>query len=308
MKTVFLATALLAVVMTFAGCGGTEEQGGEEILNVLATTGMVADTVRIVGGDRVNVTALMGPGVDPHLYKASAGDISRLNRADVVFYNGLFLEGKMVDVLEKIARNGKPTFAVGEVISLEKRRRSQQYEGHPDPHIWFDVAMWSETVDFVADKLSDLEPDGAELFEANAAMYKEELAWLDTYCREHIAEIPEGQRFLITAHDAFNYFGAAYNIRVVGLQGISTNSEYGIADVQRLVNLIVDNGIKAVFVESSVPRRSIEAVVEGCRARGSEVKIGGQLFSDAMGEAGSPEGTYIGMVRYNVDTIVGALK
>ena len=308
MRQLVSAMALVIVIIAFAGCGGAESEVESGALNVLTTTGMVADTVKVIGGERVSVTTLMGPGVDPHLFKASAGDINRLNRADVIFYNGLFLEGKMIDVLEKIAQNGKPTYAVGEVISADLLRKSQQYEGHPDPHIWFDVAMWADTIGFVAAKLSELDPEGTELFRANAAAYVEELKALDAYCRERVEEIPEGQRILITAHDAFGYFGAAYGIRVVGLQGINTSSEYGIADVQRLVDLIVENGIKAVFVESSVPRRSIEAVVEGCKARGAEVSIGGELFSDAMGDEGTPEGTYIGMVRHNVDTIVDALK
>ena len=308
MNLVISAAAIVAAVFLFAGCGGAEDEVADNTLNVLTTTGMVADTVKVIGGERVSVTALMGPGVDPHLYKASAGDINRLNRADIIFYNGLFLEGKMIDVLEKISQGGKPAYAVGEVISSDLLRQSQQYEGHPDPHIWFDVGMWADTIAFVAAKLSEIDPEGTELFKANAVAYLEELKALDAYCRERVEEIPEGQRILITAHDAFGYFGEAYGIGVVGLQGINTSSEYGIADVQRLVDLIVENGIRAVFVESSVPRRSIEAVVEGCKARGSEVAIGGELFSDAMGDEGTPEGTYIGMVRHNVDTIVDALK
>jgi manganese/zinc/iron transport system substrate-binding protein len=269
---------------------------------------MVGDLVRNVGGDRVEVTTLMGPGVDPHLYKASEGDIARLRNADVVFYNGLFLEGKMGEVLQRVAERGLPVVAVGSRVPVERLHHPEAFEGHPDPHIWFDVSLWMETLPAVVDGLSVLEPDSRALFEANAARYREELVALHRWCGERLAEVPPERRVLVTAHDAFGYFGAAYGVDVVGLQGISTASEYGLRDVQHIVDLVAARKVKAVFVESSVPKRSIEAVVEGVRAAGHDVRIGGQLYSDAMGAAGTPEGTYLGMVRANVDTIVEALR
>jgi manganese/zinc/iron transport system substrate-binding protein len=302
-------TAIVILFILFSAACGVDEQLTEEgILTVLTTTGMIADTVRNIGGDKVAVSALMGPGVDPHLYKASAGDIHRISRSSAIFYNGLMLEGKMATLMEKIRRSGKAVFAVGDVIDSSVLLQNQEYAGHPDPHIWFDVAMWRQTVDPIAEALMDIDPENADVYHTNAESYKHELTELDDYCRVRINSIPSDQRVMITAHDAFGYFGRAYGIEVQGLQGINTSSEYGIRDVQRLVDLIVDNRIRAVFVESSVPRRSIEAVVEGCRARDHDVVIGGELYSDALGEAGTAEATYIGMVRHNVDTIVKALR
>jgi manganese/zinc/iron transport system substrate-binding protein len=295
--------------MSAAACSPAGRPAADDgVITVLATTGMVADVARTVGGEQVRVTALMGPGVDPHLYKASAGDLARLNDADVVFYNGLFLEGKMAEIFKKLGRGGRPVVALGDAIEHAALRQSDQFQGHPDPHIWFDVSVWARTVDRVVATLSELRPAHADEFRANGERYKAELAELHAWCAARIAEIPPEARVMITAHDAFGYFGQAYGIEVIGLQGINTTSEYGIADVQRLVSHIVERRIKAVFIESSVPRRSIEAVVQGCLARGHQVVIGGELFSDAMGEEGTPEGNYIGMVRHNVDTIVAALK
>ena len=312
-----ILAALVAAVVLLAGCSGSGEQGGaspargpvaDRKIRVTTTVGMVGDVVRNVGGERVEVTALMGPGVDPHLYKASEGDIGRLSGADIVFYNGLFLEGKMGEVLERIGERGLPTVAVAERIDRELLHHPEQFEGHPDPHVWFDVSLWMETVPVVVEGLARLDPGSRALFERNAQAFLAELRELHTWCVGELATVPADRRVLVTAHDAFGYFGAAYDVEVVGLQGLSTASEYGLRDVQRIVDLVVERRVKAVFVESSVPRRSIEAVVEGCRARGHGVSIGGELFSDAMGEAGTPEGTYVGMVRANVRTIVGALR
>lgn len=295
---------LLAV--TAAGCGragGTVSSNGK--IKVAATTGMVGDLARNIGRERVEVTALMGPGVDPHLYKASEGDISRLSGAQIIFYNGLHLEGRMGDILVKMARN-KPTVAVAERIPEEALLKTA--DETEDPHIWFDVSLWMQAAEVVRDSLIELDPAGKAEYEANAAAYLKELETLHRYAREQIATIPAQQRVLVTAHDAFGYFGRAYGIEVTGLQGISTATEYGLADVQNVVDLLVTRKIKAVFVESSVPKRSIEALVEGAGAKGHKVAIGGELFSDAMGAAGTPEGTYSGMVRHNVDIIVKALK
>jgi manganese/zinc/iron transport system substrate-binding protein len=296
-----------AIAAGVAGCGSAN--GGDlssRKIRVTTTIGMIADTIRKVGGDRVEVTALMGPGVDPHLYKASEGDLSRLEEADLIFYNGLNLEGKMADLFVKMAGMGKLTIAVTDGIDPSLLREPPEFQGHFDPHVWFDVSMWAQTIDPVVEALSRVDPASKALFEANGAAYRKELDELHRYCQARLAEIPKERRVLVTAHDAFGYFGRAYDVEVVGLQGISTVSEISLSDVQRLVDLISSRKIRAVFVESSVPKRSIEAVVSGCKARGHEVKIGGTLYSDAMGEPGTEAGTYVGMVRHNVETVVEA--
>lgn len=296
------------VVLLLAGCGqtgkGTGNGAGSGPIAVTVTTGMVGNIVQNVGGDRVAVTALMGPGVDPHLYKASEGDIARMASAQIIFYNGVHLEGRMGDILVKMAR-AKPTVAVAERIPAENLL---ERDGAEDPHIWFDVTNWMKATEVVRDELVKFDPDGKAVYEANATQYLKDLQDLHEWAKAQLATIPSDRRVLVTAHDAFNYFGRAYDIEVVGLQGISTASEYGLKDVQDMVDLIVRRQIKAVFVESSVPKRSIEALVEGAKARGQDLKIGGELFSDAMGTPGTLEGTYIGMVKHNVNTIVDALK
>lgn len=286
-----------------AGCARTESSAGGAI-PVTVTTGMIADIVKNVGGERVTVTALMGPGVDPHLYKASEGDIARLESAKIIFYNGVHLEGRMGDILVKMARQ-KPTVAVAERIPHEKLL---ERDGAEDPHIWFDVTNWMLATEAVRDELIAFDPAAKASYEANAAAYLKQLQELHEWAKGELATIPRERRVLVTAHDAFNYFGRAYEVEVVGLQGISTAAEYGLKDVQAMLDLIVSRQIKAVFVESSVPKRSIEALIEGAKARGHSLTIGGELFSDAMGSAGTPEGSYVGMVRHNVTTIVGALK
>ena len=313
--TYFLSLGLVALasMLVLAGCGTPiATAGGAGIdfstrtIQIVATTGHVADVARNVGGERVAVAALMGPGVDPHLYKASAGDVMTIQRADVVFYSGLHLEGRMIEIFERLART-KPTYAVTTSIPVDKLRTPPEFAGSYDPHVWFDPTMWSHTADTVADRLSELDPKSATLYRANADRYKQQLAELDDYAREQLSKIPPEARVLITAHDAFGYFGAHYGLDVRGLQGISTASEAGAADVQGLAEFIASRKIRAIFVESSVPQATIEAVQAAVRSRGYQVEIGGQLFSDALGEAGTPEGTYIGMFRANVDTISKAL-
>jgi len=293
-------------ILFLAGCQATGPDPGEDKLNIVCTTGMIGDAVAKVAGEHATVTALMGPGVDPHLYKASQGDLQKLSQADIIFFNGLHLEGKMGEVLEKIGRT-KPVIAVSD--GLDKSRILQlgnQKDTH-DPHIWFDVQMWSDVVMYVGKSMEELDPPHAAEYRRRAAQYRDSLLELDKWVHNQLASVPKQQRVLITAHDAFNYFGRAYDIEVKGLQGISTVSEYGLKDVTDLVSFISDRKIKAVFVESSVPTKSLEAVVEGVRKRGHEVGIGGTLYSDAMGQAGTPEGEYTGMVRANVNTIVHAL-
>jgi manganese/zinc/iron transport system substrate-binding protein len=307
-RLALLLAAMLAVA-ALSGCssGAQGDVAGRKI-KATCTIGMVADTVRNVGGERVEVTALMGPGVDPHLYKASEGDMGKLAGADVIFYNGLNLEGKMADILVKMASGSRRVVAVTEGVDPSLLREPPEFQGHYDPHIWFDVSMWTHTVDPVVRTLSEMDPGSKALYEENGKRYREQLTELHAYCKQQLSTVPSSQRVLITAHDAFGYFGRAYEVRVVGLQGISTVSAVSLRDVERLVDEITRSRIKAVFVESSVPRKSIEAVVAGCKRNGHDVKIGGTLFSDAMGAAGTPEGKYPGMVRHNVDTIVAALK
>jgi manganese/zinc/iron transport system substrate-binding protein len=299
----------LCLLVLAVGCGsGSEEpKTANGRLNIITTTGMIADAAKNVAGDHADVTALMGPGVDPHLYKATQGDLTKLNGADIIFYNGLHLEGKMVEALEKLSHR-KKVFPVSDGIDTSLLRRPAEFKGAYDPHLWFDAKLWSDAVRYIEKKLVEADSAHAADYHRNAAAYLAHLDSLDQWVRTQIAAIPQERRVLVTAHDAFGYFGNAYQIEVKGLQGISTVAEYGLADVTAIIDLIVSRRIKAVFVESSVPKRSIEKVVEGVRSRGHEIAIGGQLYSDAMGNAGTPEGTYIGMVSANVNTIVNALK
>jgi manganese/zinc/iron transport system substrate-binding protein len=300
-----LLTSVTACSMSQAGTATASD--GDSPLNVVTTTGMIADIAKNVGGDHVQVTSLMGPGIDPHLYKASAGDVNRLFEADIIFYNGLHLEASMGKVLERFNESGATTVAVAEAIDPEKLQAPPEFEGFYDPHVWFNVAFWMDAAMAVQDALIEIDPAHADDYAANAQAYLAELAELDAYVIEQAARVPEEQRVLITAHDAFNYFGKAYGFEVRGLQGISTASEAGTADVQDLARFITERRIPAIFVESSVPPRTVEAVQAAVRAQGFDVQIGGELFSDAMGSPGTPEGTYNGMVRHNIDTIVGAL-
>lgn len=305
----FLALTLLAALLSACGqpvgAQATVDVSNRQI-NAVATIGMIGDIVRNVGGERVQVTGLMGAGVDPHLYKASEGDVLRLLEADIVFYNGLHLEAAMGDVLERMQGRIR-TVAVTDNIPRERLLAPPEFEGAYDPHVWFDVTFWMQATERTRDALIDLDPTHAAIYKTNARAYMADLEALDQYVHAQATRVPESQRVLITAHDAFNYFGRAYGFEVRGLQGISTASEAGTADVQRLAEFIATRRIPAVFVESSVPRRTVEAVQAAVRARGFDVQIGGELFSDAMGSRGTVEGTYIGMVRHNIDTIVGAL-
>ena len=273
---------------------------------MVATTSMITDLVGIVGGERVNVKGLMGAGIDPHLYAASAGDVTSLERAHVIFYNGLHLEAAMADVLEKMEGRTK-TFAVSDGINRDALLAPPEFKGRYDPHIWFDVTLWMKAAERVRDALSEIDPNSAAIYKSNTDKYLAELATLHGYVQMQAKKVEESRRVLVTAHDAFNYFGRAYGFDVRGLQGISTASEAGAADVQALAQFIASKRIPAIFVESSVPPRNIEALQAAVKSRGFDIKIGGNLFSDALGDPGSPAGTYAGMVRYNIDTIVNAL-
>lgn len=304
-----LTVCLIGLSVLMTGCGSEEstESTADTKPYIVATTGMIADAVSEIVGDLATVEGLMGPGVDPHLYKATRGDLTQLRKAKVIFYNGLHLEGKMGEVLEKLSEQ-KPVYAVGEALSSDSLIYHGSSTDSKDPHIWFDVSMWTQVVSEIALRMREVDAPNQAIYKQRADAYIQKLNRLDEAVSQKLAEIPQSQRVLITAHDAFSYFGRAYGVEVRGLQGISTVSEFGLKDVSELVDFIVSRKIKAVFVESSIPTRSLEAVIASCKQQGHEVKLGGTLFSDAMGAADTPEGTYIGMVNYNVQTITEALK
>lgn len=307
-RSILCALALLPLVLLAAGCGEVAHEKvdiSSRPVSAVATTGMIGDLVANIGGGRVQVTSLMGPGVDPHLYKASEGDVGRLTGADIIFYNGLHLEGKMAEVLERMGSR-VPTVAVAEVLDEGRLLTPPEFGGAHDPHVWFDVSQWIDIAAGIRDALAELDPLHAQTYRENAAAYIERLEALHREVIRKAELIPVERRILVTAHDAFNYFGRAYGFEVRGLQGISTASEAGTADVQDLVAFIVERQIPALFIESSVPVRTIEAVRNAVRAKGFEVSIGGELYSDAMGTPGTPEGTYLGMVSHNIATIVNA--
>jgi len=295
-------------MMMLASFGTQLLQGnGGKPYKAVATVGMITDVVRNVAQEKAQVRGLIGEGIDPHLYKPTRSDVVALSGADVIFYNGLMLEGKMADVLIRVARKGKPVFAVTEEILDSGGYVMTDEADYYDPHVWMDVGGWIMAVRVVADSLSDFDPENAEYYARNAGAYIAELEALDAYAKRTMASIPEAQRVLVTAHDAFSYLGRAYGLEVKGIQGISTESEAGVRDIENLVSFLVERRIPAVFVESSVSDKNVRALIEGAKARGHNLKIGGELFSDAMGASGTYEGTYIGMLDHNVTTIVRAL-
>jgi manganese/zinc/iron transport system substrate-binding protein len=299
---------VIVISLLFGACAQKEKiRDAKDKWKIVTTTGMIKDAVENVVGDRAEVIALMGPGVDPHLYKATQGDLQKLTDADIVFYNGLHLEGKMGEVLEKLGHQ-KPVITVSADIPDSLLRAVPGFQGTHDPHIWFDVKLWENAVRTISTFMQKHDTAFANVFRENGSRYITQLDSLHAAVAIAIAQVPEKQRVLITAHDAFGYFGDAYKIEVRGLQGISTVSEFGLKDVTELVNFIISRQIKAIFVETSVSQRSIEAVMEGCHQKKWDVKIGGSLYSDAMGPAGTPQGTYIGMVSANVKIIVDSLK
>lgn len=319
-----ILASLILIGLALSGCGvdGTAlapsvEHGHDEAakitakyagaypIQVVCTTGMVADLAKNVGGEHVEVVTLMGAGVDPHLYKASPADVTQLNRADIIFYSGLHLEGKLAELLERMSAR-KPTAAVAERIDEAKILHDEN--GAHDPHVWFDVSLWSEAAGAVRDAMAQFDPKHADEYKSACEAYQARLAALHSEAKAQLATVERERRVLVTAHDAFQYFGRAYDLDVRGIQGISTDSEAGVKHVNDLVDFLVERKIKAVFVETSVADQNIKALIEGCAAQNHSVTIGGELFSDAMGEEGTPEGTYEGMVLHNVKTIVSALK
>lgn len=297
---------LALVSMALVGCGNQGVQRDDGKLHIVATTTMLADAVKVIGGDKVNVECLMGPGIDPHLYKASAGDVAKMQRADMIIYNGLHLEGKMGEIFEDMTKQNKATLGAAETISEDKLITGDSGGNH-DPHVWFNVEFWIEVVKEIERTVSDYDQDNKEIYKANADNYIKELGSLHAYVEKRVEEVPEEKKVLITAHDAFGYFGNKYGFEVMGLQGLSTATEAGTADIKNLADYITENKIPAIFVESSVPPKNIEALQDAVAARGFKVEIGGELFSDSLGDPGSEEGTYIGTVKHNIDTIVDAL-
>ncbi|MGH1412026.1 MAG: metal ABC transporter solute-binding protein, Zn/Mn family [Pelagimonas sp.] len=291
-----LATAPLMSTRAFAA----------EPLNVVATTGMIADAARAIGGDLVTVQALMGPGVDPHGYRQTRSDIVAMTRADLLLWNGLYLEAQLEHFIETLAKR-VPVVAVGDAIPQDVLLHHADYENRPDPHVWMAPQLWKHAVVATRDALIAQRPEAADTFAANADIYLADVARVGAYAETSTAQVPEPSRVLVTAHDAFGYFGRQFGFEVMGIQGISTDSEAGLQRIRTLVDDIVTRKISAVFVESSVSDRNIRALIEGAAAQGHEVKIGGELFSDAMGEPGSYEGTYVGMIDHNVSVIAGAL-
>ena len=306
-----LTLAALIVLGAITGCGQTRghDAASPNQLGVVATTSMIADLTAQIGGERVSVTGLMGPGVDPHLYKASAGDVTRLSQADVILYNGLHLEGKMGDVFEQMHGRGVPVFAVAEESTApEDLIDSERFQGNYDPHVWFDIALWKKAARRVQEILAEADPLHAETYQQRLDAYLAEMDRVHAYVREQAAALPADRRVLVTSHDAFGYFGRAYGFEVHGLQGISTASEAGAADVQHLADLVARRRIPAMFVETSISPRGIEAVQEAVRARGFDVDVGGTLYGDALGDPDSQAGAYLGMMRANIDAIVAALS
>jgi manganese/zinc/iron transport system substrate-binding protein len=297
---------LLLLAISIVSCGDKKEE--EDILKVVTTTTMITDLVENIGGDLIEVNGLMGSGIDPHLYKASQGDFRKLDNADVIFYNGLHLEGKLVEIFEKMNEQNKTAIAISNGLDEKTLIGSEYFASNYDPHIWFDLEYWNQITNYVTERLSELDPENKAAFEANRDAYLEKLKALKTELSIKVEELPKEKRILVTAHDAFNYFGRTFDFEVVGLQGLSTATEAGVKDVQRITQFIIENNIKAVFIESSVPRRTVEALQAAVKDQNHEVNIGGELYSDALGSAGTEEGTYIGMYKHNVNTIVNALK
>ena len=296
---------------TLLGCARQPAAPGSEAndttLSIVTTTGMITDLAQRIAGDRATVTGLMGSGIDPHLYTPTRSDIQKLLAADIVLYNGLHLEGKMTDALERVAGSGKTVRAVTEEIDESYLLSPEQFNGHHDPHVWMDPTAWAKSAAVIRDTLSGHDPDGASEYAANAEVVINDINALDAYAERVLHSVPDEHRVLVTAHDAFSYFGQRYGYEVVGIQGISTESEAGVRDIERIVSLLVDQKIGAVFVETTVSERNIKALIAGANARGHTVVIGGNLFSDAMGPSGSYEGTYVGMIDHNVTIIARAL-
>lgn len=318
LRTVPFVGIFAAVILVFvAGCGGSSPQptttaGGDsrparEKLLIVCTTPMVGDVVRAVAGDRAEIVTLLGPGVDPHLWSPTRSDVLQILGADAVFLSGLMLEGRAGDSFARVGQSGRPVVRIAESLPKSDLLLDVANSSHFDPHVWMDPILWAKTATSVRDALSTIDPDGKATFATNTTAFEAEAAKLDSACALAVGSIPFAQRMLVTAHDAFGYFGRRYGLEVRGIQGISTESEASIADIERLVNEICERRVPTVFVETTVTDRAVRALVEGCAARGHEVQIGDALYSDSLGRGGSPEGTWIGMVRHNAKSIANGL-
>lgn len=295
---------LISLIAFIFSCSPKEKKADQTY--IVCTTGMIKDAVENIVGDKAKIEALMGPGVDPHLYKATQGDLKKLQQADIIVYNGLFLEGKMGEILQKLKRK-KTVIAMAELIPTEAYINNTEFQGAYDPHIWFDVNLWKNAVQLLSKELVKTDSLNQSFYNENTNDFSIQLDSLHNAVQSQINLIPENKKVLVTAHDAFAYFGRAYEMDVRGLQGISTLSEFGLRDVSNLVDFIVQNEIPAIYTETSVSEKAIKAVLEGCKSKGHEVVIGGSLYSDAMGEDNTFEGTYVGMVHSNVEKIVSGL-
>lgn len=307
----YIGLSMVAGVLLVAGCsiGTTEEETSDNgKMSVVATTTMIADLVDVIGGDKVEVEGLMGPGVDPHGYQATASDVTKMTKADIVAYNGIHLEGKMGDIFEELGKQDKTVFVIEESINQEELLASEDASLAFDPHIWFSVDHWKTASNYITDELSAVDSENKDFYEKNNEEYQKELDELATYIEARVEEVPENSRFLVTAHDAFHYFGEQFDFEVVGLQGLNTQAEAGTKDVSDLAQFVVDHEIKAIFIESSVPTKTVESLQAAVKQKGWDVAIGGELYSDALGDKENDAETYLKMYRANIDTIVDALK
>lgn len=302
---------LIVVAVAVAGCGESPpadaEEFGDRQLRIATTTNFITDTVQQIAGDRAAVTGLMGPGVDPHLYKATAGDVRTLRDADAIFYGGLDLEGRLADLFVELAAD-RVTVAVSGAAPQERLLEPPEFGGKYDPHLWLDPELWSYGMGAVARTLQELDPEHADGYADRLAALQAEVDDVDAECRRLFAAVPERSRLLVTSHDAFNYFGRRYGLDVQAIQGISTAAEATTADIERIAGLLSERAVPAVFVESSVPRQTLEAVIASARSKGQQVEVGGELFSDAAGAAGTPEASYPGMLRHNCRTVAAGLS
>lgn len=312
-RLVILSILSFVILFILAGCNSSDSpnanQTGESNqkdspIQVVTTISQIGEPMQVIGGDRVEVVSLMGPGVDPHLYEATQGDIHTLEKAEIIFYNGLNLEGNMGEIFSKM-KEKKVTIAIAE--SIDEGKLLIDEDGALDPHIWFDLDLWKEALNEATEVLKEYSPENANYFEENKEKYFAQMDELKKEAKEKLSSVPKEQRILVTAHDAFGYFGRMYDIEVVGLQGLSTEDEVGLSDIQATIDLIIEKQVPSVFVESSVNQNSIQAVIEGALKAGLQVELGGELFSDAMGEEGTEEGTYLGMYRHNVNTVFDGL-
>lgn len=305
---IFVLFILLFLTACTNGSISDSSELEEDTINVVATTTMITDLVEEIGGEHVSVEGLMGPGIDPHGYRATPSDALSLQEADIIVYNGLDLEGQMAEVLEALENEERTVIVLEDAYEPSQLLASEDDDSSYDPHVWFDVNLWKEASRHVAQELAEYDPEHAEAYLGNNETYQEELDGIDSYVKERASEVPEDKRYLITAHDAFSYFGEAYDFEVVGIQGLNTQTEAGTRDISQLADLIAEKEIGAIFIETSISTRNIEALQDAVRARGFDVEIGGELYSDSLGSPSENAETYIKMFRSNIDTIVNALK